>query len=204
MKVLKYTGGIFQTNAFYFTVNSKHFLIDAPEGVGNWLKEKGIDKIDYVLITHQHFDHIQDFGKLRELFDFTSYAWSKEDDSLTLQDFLASLGLNLEIKDYKIDEILEAKNEVILANYKLEIIHIQGHSPDSVAFYNEDDGVLFGGDILFLEGIGRTDFAGCSSEELIKGIKTKLLPLNPDTKVYTGHGEDTTIGYEKNNNTFLK
>jgi glyoxylase-like metal-dependent hydrolase (beta-lactamase superfamily II) len=85
----------------------------------------------------------------------------------------------------------------------LELFHVPGHSPDSLCFYLPDQKILFGGDVLFLDGVGRTDFPGGSFEQLESGIENKLWPLPDDTKVFPGHGPATTIGRERLHNPFV-
>ena len=82
-------------------------------------------------------------------------------------------------------------------------MHIPGHSPDSLCFFQPELGIVFGGDVLFLDGVGRTDFPNGSSSQLIAGIKSKLLQLPDATQVLPGHGPATTIGREREENPFL-
>jgi hydroxyacylglutathione hydrolase len=88
-------------------------------------------------------------------------------------------------------------------NTELEIIHVPGHSPGHVVFYYEKEGILIGGDVLFHGSIGRTDLPGGNYETLISGIKEKLFSMPDETKVYCGHGPETTLGFEKKSNPFL-
>jgi glyoxylase-like metal-dependent hydrolase (beta-lactamase superfamily II) len=84
------------------------------------------------------------------------------------------------------------------------VIHVPGHSPGSVAFYSERDKLIVVGDILFEGSVGRTDLPGGNHEQLISGIKKKLMTLDDAVKVYSGHGNETTIGWEKKTNPFLR
>jgi glyoxylase-like metal-dependent hydrolase (beta-lactamase superfamily II) len=90
-----------------------------------------------------------------------------------------------------------------LGAVKIQLFHIPGHSPDSVCFYLPEQGLLFGGDVLFLDGVGRTDFPGGSFTQLATGISRDLWPLPDDTIVYPGHGDDTRIGREREENPFV-
>ena len=85
----------------------------------------------------------------------------------------------------------------------LKVIHVPGHSPGSVAFYNEADQCIVVGDILFNGSIGRTDLPRGNHQQLISGIKEKLLVLPDEVVVYSGHGPETTIGDEKWGNPYL-
>ena len=99
---------------------------------------------------------------------------------------------------------LEEETPVLLGNDELTVILARGHSPASVCFYCEKQGILIGGDVLFRESIGRTDLPGGDHETLLKSIREKLFVLPDEVKVYPGHGVPTTIGYEKRNNPFLQ
>ena len=89
------------------------------------------------------------------------------------------------------------------AGKTLAMAHVPGHSPDSVTFHLADAGVLFSGDTLFAESIGRTDLPGGNTQQLLDGILGKLLSLPPETKVFPGHGPATTIGVEAKENPYL-
>ena len=101
-------------------------------------------------------------------------------------------------------EFLNDDDVIKLGDQEFKILFVPGHSPGSIAFYNEKENFVISGDVLFYGSIGRTDLYKASHEQLIESIQTKLLVLNPDTKVYSGHGEPTTIGFEKDFNPFLK
>ncbi len=90
-----------------------------------------------------------------------------------------------------------------LGEDELTVILAPGHSPGSICFYCEKQGILIGGDVLFREGIGRSDLPGGDHDTLLTSIREKLFVLPDDTVVYPGHGVSTTIGYEKRNNPFL-
>jgi glyoxylase-like metal-dependent hydrolase (beta-lactamase superfamily II) len=90
------------------------------------------------------------------------------------------------------------------AGLRLQVIHTPGHTPGGISLYSEIDGVLFTGDALFNESIGRTDFPGGDHAELLASIQKSLLVLPEQTQVYPGHGPGTTIGWEKRHNPFLK
>ena len=99
---------------------------------------------------------------------------------------------------------LEEGNEVEFGGVRLKILFTPGHSPASICFYNATDGWLIGGDVLFYESIGRTDLPGGDYDMLISSIRNKIFTLPDDTVVYPGHGPQTTVGYEKMFNPFLK
>ena len=102
-----------------------------------------------------------------------------------------------------IDEFLVEKELVKFGQSQLEIIHVPGHAPGHVVFYSKENSFLIAGDVLFYGSIGRTDLPGGNYNMLISNIKNKLFALPDDTKVYCGHGPETTIGFEKTTNPFL-
>ena len=95
------------------------------------------------------------------------------------------------------------KDHLSLAGFEIDVILTPGHTPGGVCFYIQSDGILFSGDTLFCESVGRTDFPGGSMSRLVRSIKEKLFLLPDDTKVLPGHNEWTTIGNERRNNPFL-
>ena len=99
---------------------------------------------------------------------------------------------------------VEEGEKIKLGDDVLHILFVPGHSPGSVAFYNEPGSFVISGDALFNLSIGRTDLPGADYDTLIDSIKTQLYTLPDDTKVYSGHGPATTVGYEKRNNPFVK
>jgi glyoxylase-like metal-dependent hydrolase (beta-lactamase superfamily II) len=93
---------------------------------------------------------------------------------------------------------------VMLGKEAFSVLFTPGHSPGSICFYHEGEGILLDGDVLFQQSIGRTDLPGGDYNTLIHSITTQLLTLPDAVTVYSGHGPATTIGFEKNNNPFLK
>ncbi|MGZ8558938.1 MAG: MBL fold metallo-hydrolase, partial [Chitinophagaceae bacterium] len=99
---------------------------------------------------------------------------------------------------------LKEGNNIKLGEDELEVFFTPGHSPGSVSFYHAAGGFVIAGDVLFNGSIGRTDLPGADYDTLINSIQTKLFTLPDDTKVYSGHGPVTTVGFEKMNNPFVK
>lgn len=159
----------------------------------------------HLINTHNHLDHI--FGT-RYLSDtYNMKLASHPDDLFWIDSFLTTAqtyGMPVE-KDAPTPEIMLNDGDVFtFGNTSLKIIHLPGHSPGGIAFYNEKQNLLFAGDSLFYGSIGRTDLPGGDYNSLINAIKEKLFVLPNDTKVLCGHGNSTTIGYEKENNPFLR
>ncbi len=204
-----YCGGMFQTNGYLLTMGEgddvARLLIDAPEGVADWLKSMAIDKLDAVLLTHQHHDHIIGLAKLQGEFETETLAFSKFDRELTLVDSLVErMGIALPLDEYAVNQTLTDGSKRSFAGEELTCFHTPGHSPDSLSFYWEAAGICFGGDVLFHRSVGRSDFPHSDPQSLINSIQQKLFPLPEKTVIYPGHGPETTIGEEKRENPFVR
>jgi len=157
-----------------------------------------------VINTHLHFDH--QFGNkfLYDTYGILPEA-CKEDEYLLEEvvSHVRSFGLDIKEEAQPLGGYLTENQIIKFGNTSFVTYLVPGHSPGSVAFYDEKDGVLFAGDVLFRGSIGRTDLPQGDYGTLIESITNKLLPLPDSTVVYSGHGPSTTIGFEKKNNPFL-
>ncbi len=157
-----------------------------------------------LLNTHCHLDHVFGNKWVSETYGLELYLNKKEESLLKLAP-ASGLMYGLNFTNYKGPlHFLEDGDIVKLGNDELEVILAPGHSPGSICFYCAAQNFLIGGDVLFLNSIGRTDLPGGNHNVLLKSIKERIFVLPSDTSVYPGHGEITTIGYEKENNPFLK
>ncbi|WP_146856366.1 MBL fold metallo-hydrolase [Brevifollis gellanilyticus] len=198
-----FTGGIAQTNGYLVKLPGGMLLVDAPDGIVRWLKQEGA-KVDAVLLTHQHFDHVLDAAAVAREHGCPVYCWEAYSPDLTLERLFKTMtGSAFAVPEFAVDHVLNGKTEIEVLGQKMQLFHVPGHSPDSVCFYLESQGVLFGGDVLFLDGVGRTDFPGGSFEQLATGIENHLWPLPDMTVVFPGHGDETTIGREREENPFV-
>ncbi len=153
--------------------------------------------------THCHFDHLMGVEYIREKYGLP---FECHRDDLFLLDRAnqqaVEFGFNMPPVQPPQSFLMEG-DTVQFGNSALEVFHVPGHSPGHVVFYSESDGILIGGDVLFAGSIGRTDLPGGSYEQLVGAITQKLLTLPYATRVYAGHGPETTIGFERDNNPFL-
>lgn len=203
LDIATYTGGIAETNGYLCHLNDAQILIDAPDGIADWLRTRGAS-VDALLLTHAHFDHVLDAAAVQEGWKCPTYAFTDPTPELTLEAMLASAGPSLQVRPYSVDHHVVEGEPLTLAGTAFDVLHIPGHSPDSVTFAPEGTGVLFGGDVLFQMGIGRDDLPGGDGALLRRGIREKLYELDDDLQVYPGHGASTTIGAEKRSNPFVR
>ena len=172
-----------------------------------FLNEENLNPL-FLILTHGHADHIAGVGPLRKNFAKIKVCIHK-DDSGMLGDAVSNFSsfAGIEITNKPADIIFDKEGQIEFADLTFQLLHTPGHTPGGICLYNEEANVLFSGDTLFAGSIGRTDFPGYDVqkrlEQLVKNIKTKLLILPDDTIVYTGHGEQTTIGQEKRRNPYL-
>ena len=157
-----------------------------------------------VLNTHLHFDH--QFGNKFLYNTFGILPEACKDDEYLLENVVSqthSFGFPSHEEAQPLGGYIKDQQEIKFGISTFISLHVPGHSPGSMAFYSEKDGVLFAGDVLFRGSIGRTDLPKGDYATLILSITEKLFPLPDSTVVYSGHGPRTTIGYEKKNNPFL-
>lgn len=202
MRLSVYTGGFVQTNGYLVETADGNFLIDAPEGVTEWIAAKGV-RVDDVLLTHQHYDHVMDAAALQAV-GAKLHALEDYSKELTLETPARSWGLPISVKPYAVDRKFTIDGTPLeIAGVKMTLAHVPGHSTDSVTFYLPDQGVLFSGDTLFAQSVGRADLPGGDMTQLLDKISEHLLTLPTETKVFPGHGPSTTIGTELSENPYL-
>ena len=124
-------------------------------------------------------------------------------DIVNDRNLLRRIGLDLEVTPVTATSFL-SEGQITLLGKTFSIFEVPGHCPGSICLYDSQDGLLYGGDVLFAGGVGRWDLPGGDRDLLIGGIRSKLLPLPPETVVLPGHGPSTTIGREKTSNPYLQ
>lgn len=201
MNLLIHTGGFVQTNGYILANDDGTcIVIDAPAGIADFLREKSLQPA-HLLLTHQHFDHVEDVAALRtdgaRVYSYQAYA-----PEIIMEKRVREMGLPVEIPPYEVDEVLKDRSSLEIAEYHFDLAHVPGHSPDSISFHLAAESFLFAGDALFNGSIGRTDLPGGNHELLLDSIRKNLYVLPEETAVFPGHGPQTSIGTEKKSNPF--
>lgn len=183
----------------------KAVLIDATSPsveITQAVKELGV-KIEYILLTHGHFDHIMGLNALKK--EFNTEAVIHKDDlviSDNLNEYTRLFGLP-DSEPPKYELFIKDGDTITVGKLKIKVIHTPGHTEGGVCYLIEDKNKMFSGDTLFRESVGRTDLFGGDFSKLKDSIKNKLFKLNDNIVVYPGHGPTTTIGHEKQYNELI-
>ncbi len=211
MHVAAFTFNPFSENTYIIYDESKECMIIDPgcfnqqeqDVLLNFIESKGL--IPKILFnTHCHIDHVlgNHFVAKKYALKLTAHAGEKQE--LSFAEFSASsYGIPYHASP-AIELTVEEGHQFTLGNLSLDVYHTPGHSSNSLCLIHHESKQVIAGDVLFYGSIGRTDLPGGDFDTLINSIKTKLLCLDDDYIVYPGHGEKTTIGFERANNPFLQ
>ncbi|PAB60904.1 MBL fold metallo-hydrolase [Anaeromicrobium sediminis] len=206
MIIERIPAGIYATNCYILTCEETYecAIID-PAGsandIFNYIKENDfIPK--YIILTHGHADHIGAVEELRSKFNLKVLIHKDDEYMLKNANYNLSAHMSGPNIEFNSDETFEDGQTIKLGNLEVLLIHTPGHTKGSSCILVEN--MLFSGDTLFANSIGRTDLEGGSFEDIIKSIKEKLIILDENIKVLPGHGPASTIGIEKATNPFVK
>jgi hydroxyacylglutathione hydrolase len=158
--------------------------------------------VSMIIATHSHFDHLGAVKAVKEATGAKVAVGPSSGNKAGTFAKMVSIMTGGSVTVPEPDVFLKDSDTVDLGEMHFKVLYTPGHSSDEICLYGE--GILFSGDTLFNMGIGRTDFPGCSYEQLETSIRTKLYVLPDDTVVYPGHGPETTIGDEKRGNPFIR
>lgn len=185
----------------------------AAKIIAAFIKENNFD-LQAITLTHAHLDHIGGVADLHEIFPQAEIILHEDDEKLYYNlpnqplfmgiplNQLKALGLEYEVPP-RLTRFWQNDEIYAVGRFNFKILHCPGHTPGHIVLAEEMEKKVFGGDCLFAGSIGRTDLPGGNSGDLLKSIREKILPLGDDFTVYTGHGDDTTIGHERTTNPFL-
>lgn len=205
-----FTFNSFQVNTYLLYDQSKEAVLIDPacdsEEEFTLLKsfiEENELSLQRIINTHGHIDHI---AGVQRVVDYFNVPFEIHPDDVSLLKVAPQsaqiFGFELEAAKMPDGSIEEGKS-IEFGNSSLKTLHVPGHSPGSIVFYSEENKFAIVGDVLFSGSIGRTDLPGGDYDTLISGIKSKLLTLPGDTKVFSGHGPSSTIQQEHDTNPFL-
>jgi glyoxylase-like metal-dependent hydrolase (beta-lactamase superfamily II) len=206
MELQSYVIGMVGTNCYIVTneIAKEAIIIDPPEKapvIESKLKEQEVTPVA-ILLTHGHFDHIMAAGDLRESFHIPVLAFEAERGLLGDANYNGSRMVR---RNYTLeaDQYFKDKEVLTLAGIKIKVLHTPGHTAGGVCYYFEEEKILISGDTLFRESVGRTDLPTGNHGILMDSIRRQLMALPDEVTVYPGHGDKTTIGYERTHNPFI-
>ncbi|URJ59569.1 MBL fold metallo-hydrolase [Paenibacillus polymyxa] len=207
LSIRSFNLGPLQTNAYLLQGDDpqRAIIIDPGMNPGPLLRAIESLTIEAILLTHAHFDHIGGVEEIRNAKGCPVYLHALEQDWLTSPKLNGSLmwpEASPPISTGPAEYDLAEGQQLNLIGHTFQVFHTPGHSPGSVSFLCGKD--LFSGDVLFRQGVGRTDLTGGRERDLYDSIQNKLFPLGDDVTVYSGHGPKTSIGYEKANNPYIR
>lgn len=193
--------GPVQTTCYVVSSQGRAVIVDPAANATKIIQYLGTKKLipEAILLTHGHFDHIGAVNELAAKYSLPIYAHKSEKEyfdqpevnlsTMTYQPFVLSEDL-----DY---HWLADGATLTCLDTQVKIFHVPGHTSGSLCYYFVKDRMVFTGDTLFKQSIGRTDFIYGNHQQLVTGIRQKLLTLPDDTLVYPGHGDCTTVADEK-------
>ena len=211
LKIEVFTFNIFNENTLVIYDESAKECMVVDPGCSNDSEEKILSafidkeklKVKYLLITHCHIDHILGVKYIKDKYSPKYFIPAEDLPLIERAEEQAEL-FEIQLKRPPApDEFLTEETELRLGDSELRFLFTPGHTPGEYCIYLPKEKLCITGDVLFRKSIGRTDLWGGNFDILMKSIKTKLLTLPGDIKIYPGHGEPSTIRDEKNNNPFL-
>ncbi len=210
MHVAKFVFNPFAENTYILYDDTKECIIIDP-GCFNSEEENillefiNANGLKPVLLfnTHCHIDHVLGNKFVCDQFDLSLMAHKGEVVVLQAAEMSSKIYSIPYTTSPEISLFAEEGTPVLFGNTSLDVLFTPGHSPASLSLYHADSGQLIAGDVLFYGSIGRTDLPGGDFDTLIHSIKNKYFDLPDNTRVFSGHGEETTIGFEKKHNPFL-
>jgi glyoxylase-like metal-dependent hydrolase (beta-lactamase superfamily II) len=210
MQIKKFTFNPFAENTYVVWDDTSECVIIDPgcyesseeQELAAFIKENKLQPVT-LLNTHCHIDHVLGNAFVAEQYNLKPQIHPSENTLLeAVNNYAPVYGIQYK-KSPDADLSLADHGEFKFGNTIFKMILAPGHSPGSICFYNEKHKVLIGGDVLFLESIGRTDLPGGHHETLLQSIRERIFTLPEDVVVYPGHMDNTSIGHEKKHNPFF-
>jgi len=159
--------------------------------------------LEMIVLTHFHFDHTMAVAPLRRATGARLALHQLDAEALSNPPAIFRMFAPALPQDVVADDLLQGEETFQVGDITIQVLFTPGHSPGGISLYIASEKVVFSGDALFREAIGRTDFPGSSYEQLMQSIEGRLFSLPDDTTVYPGHGPSTTIGHERRHNPWV-
>lgn len=213
LKIERFECNMFQENCYVVSDETKECIIidcgalyeEERSAISNYIKENELTP-KRLICTHGHLDHNFGDAEIFKLYGLRPELSAK--DEILLNNLKAQaeslLGMEFTGKGISAGRFFDDNEEIEFGTHSLSVLPSPGHSPGSVMFYCESENIVFSGDTLFRMSIGRTDFQLGSYNDIVKSLKRICNLLPADCTVLPGHGEKTTIGFEKEHNPYIK
>lgn len=209
LKIQSFVFNPFQENTFVLFDETKDCVVIDPgcfddeekAQLAGFIEGEELN-VKLLLNTHCHIDHVLGNYFVKQKFSTRLLIHAADAASLKAVSVYAPTYGLFQYQETTPDGFLDEGDVVNFGNQSLKVLFVPGHAPGHIAFYNKENKVLIGGDVLFYNSIGRTDLPGGNFNTLIDSIHSKFFTLPDDVKVYPGHGPETTIGFEKRTNPF--
>lgn len=212
MKIKRFEFNMFPVNCYVISdetgeatiIDAGCFYAEEQQALKQYIEENKLT-VKHLLNTHLHLDHV--FGNPFMLREFGIKAEACQLDEFLLEKLpqqCQAFGFRANEAPVPLGKAINDGDTICFGNTELQAIHVPGHSPGSMVYYDKTNNCMFSGDVLFQGSIGRADLEGGDFDQLIDNISTRLFVLPDETVVYPGHGETTTIGKEKMDNPFFR
>ena len=194
------------TNCYFLILNKEAILVDAAGDGDILIKyiENNNLNLKAILITHGHYDHIEALDLLHEKYKDAKIYLSREEKEVVENNNFSLMDHNLKDTTLKSINLFNNDSIIKLLNLDIKVMNTAGHTKGSVSYYIEELKILFSGDTLFKDTYGRCDLPTGDMKKIAKSVGVELMKLPDDTLVFPGHGDHTTIGYERKNNDLTK
>lgn len=211
MNIKTFVFNPFYENTYVISSNEGNCIIVDPGCYEDFERKELMDfiqmeglKVDSILNTHCHIDHVLGNYFLKDKYKVQLKIPINEQEVYNAIPVIAPQWGITRYHHAEVEVFLKESELIQLDEISLDLIEVPGHSPGHLMFYNKQEKIIIGGDVLFRESIGRTDLPGGDHNTLLSNIQDKVYTLPEDVIVYPGHGPTTTIGYEKKNNPFVR
>jgi hydroxyacylglutathione hydrolase len=210
MTIKSFTFNPFQENTYLIFDETKECVVIDPgcfdkaeeDALAGFISDNKLT-VKLLINTHCHIDHV--FGNyfVKERFKTELIIHPIEEQNLRSVKLYAPAYGVYNFSETTPDKFIDEGEKIRFGNSELEVLFVPGHSPGHIALVNKEQKFCIGGDVLFRNSIGRTDLPGGNYNTLMNSIRDKMMALDDDVTVYTGHGPETQIGYERRKNPFL-